>query len=70
MLKKWKTEVASMPKHRTYIKLKDDFSQEQILGKNMTLKQRSAISKLRSGTFPIEIETGIYRSKPLPERLC
>ena len=67
---KWKNEVISMPKLRTYVKLKDDYSQELILGENISIKQRSAISKFRSGTFPIEIEIGRYRSKPISERLC
>ena len=67
---KWKNEVISMPKLRTYVKLKDDYSQELILGENISIKQRSAISKFLSGTFPIEIEIGRYRSKPISERLC
>ncbi|CAC5423995.1 unnamed protein product [Mytilus coruscus] len=67
---KWKTNVNGMPKLRTYIKIKESYCQEQIINKTMSSKQRSVISKLRSGTFPIEIEIGRYRQKPKSERLC
>ncbi|CAG2244682.1 unnamed protein product [Mytilus edulis] len=67
---KWKTSVNGMPKLRTYIKIKENYCQEPIINKTMSSKQRSVISKIRSGTFPIEIEIGRYRQKPISERLC
>ena len=36
----------------------------------LTRKQRSVLSKLRSGTLPLAIETRRYRQTPLPQRLC
>ena len=37
---------------------------------NLKRAQRSVISKLRSGTLPLAIETGRYRQTPVPQRLC
>ena len=31
---------------------------------------RSCIARLRSGVFPLPIETGRWRGKPIEERLC
>ena len=66
----WKKEVNGMPKLRTYAKIKTEYGQDQILCKTITPKHRSVISKIRSGTFPIEIETGRYRQIALQDRLC
>jgi hypothetical protein len=67
---KWKTDVEGMPKLRTYVEIKDCYRQEPIVCKYMSSKQRAVISKLRSGTLPIAIETGRFRKTPLQERLC
>ena len=37
---------------------------------NLKRAQRSVISKLRSVTLPLAIETGRYRQTPVPQRLC
>ena len=67
---KWKIDVEGMPKLRRYVEIKDCYRQEPIVCKNMSSKQRAVISKLRSGTLPIAIETGRFRTTPLQERLC
>ena len=67
---KWSNDVQAMPKLRTYAKLKTEFGTVQLLNKQISGKQRSAISKMRSGTFPIYIETGRYRQIPAHLRLC
>ena len=56
--------------HCTYVEIKDCYRQEPIVCKHISSKQRVVISKLRSGTLPIAIETGRFRKTPLPERLC
>ena len=67
---KWKTDVEGMPKLCTYVEIKDCYRQEPIVCKNMSSKQCDVISKLRSDTLPITIETGVFRKTPLEERLC
>ncbi|CAG2231457.1 unnamed protein product [Mytilus edulis] len=66
----WKAECAGMPKLRTYIKIKSDYCQEPTLLKTLSTKKRAVLSKLRSGTFPIEIEKGRYRQLPVERRIC
>ena len=44
--------------------------EEYINSKVIQRCDRQNIAKLRSGTLPIEIEKGRYRSKPREERLC
>ena len=36
----------------------------------LTREQRSVLSKFRSGTLPLAIETGRNKQTPLPQRLC
>lgn len=66
----WKAECAGMPKLRTYVKIKSDYCQEPTLLKTLSTKKRAVLSKLRSGTFPIEIEKGRYRQLPVERRIC
>ncbi|XP_076106386.1 uncharacterized protein LOC143075036 isoform X1 [Mytilus galloprovincialis] len=66
----WKAECAGMPKLRTYVKIKSDYCQEPTLLKTLSTNKRAVLSKLRSGTFPIEIEKGRYRQIPVERRIC
>ena len=62
---------SGMPKLRTYVKIKkSDYCQEPTLLKTLSTKKRAALSKLRSGTFPIEIEKGRHRQLPVERRIC
>ena len=67
---KWLNQINSMPKLRTYKYLKFEFETASFLQKPVSFKARSNIARLRSGTFPITVETGRYRGIPLESRLC
>lgn len=67
---KWKTKWTGYQNLGHMLKLKIVTVRNQILTKLCQLKQRFFISKLRSGTFPIKIEIGRFRQRPLPDRLC
>ena len=58
-----------MPKLRTYRGLKPTFTCENY-GKMLQPSLRSCIARLRSGVFPLPIETGCWRGKPIEESLC
>ena len=56
-------------KLRMYRLLKQDFGTEKYLS-ILNRSYRSAMSKFRSGTAPIRIETGRYEGVPADERFC
>lgn len=47
-------------------------SREQYLDRPLNFSQRSALSRFRSGTFPLSIELGRYRRPVIPaaDRVC
>ena len=57
-------------KLRTYRLHKDRISTEPYVTANISRYERSILAKLRSGTLPLEVETGRYRQVPLDERTC
>ena len=60
-----------MPKLRTYKTFKSEFKTEPYVKANvLNTRQRSAISKMRNDTYPLEIELGRYRGIPAENRLC
>ena len=65
----WKVEINNMPKLRAYRELKSIFTCENYV-KMLQPNSRSCIARLRSGVFPLPIETGCWRGKPIEERLC
>ena len=67
----WKTSVTNMPKLRTYKSFKSEFKTEAYVKANvLNTRQRSAIAKMRNGTYPLEIELGRYRGIPVENRVC
>ena len=66
----WTDEINNMPKLRTYKLLKSRFCAEPYVLKCLSRPQRSAIARIRCGTFPLEIERGRFRSIPLDQRIC
>ena len=54
-----------MPKLITYKYLKFEFETASFLQKPVSFKARSNTARLRSGTFPITVETVRYRGFPL-----
>ena len=65
----WKVEINNMPKLRSYRELKSTFTCENYV-KMLQPSSRSCMFRLRSGVFPLAIETGCWRGKPIEERLC
>ncbi len=49
---------------------KSEFHTEPYLKRCLSRNQRSSIARLRTGTFPLEIEKGRSRNIPLENRLC
>ena len=67
----WKTSVVSMPKLRTYKLFKREFKTEAYVKASvLNTRQRSAISKMRNSTYPLEIELGRYRGILVENRIC
>ena len=56
---KWKSDINSKPKLRTYKMFKTLFIAEDYLKLNTNRQQRSLMAQLRCGILPIRIETGI-----------
>ena len=55
---------------RLYRLYKDRLTVEQYLKCNLSRYERSVFAKLRSGSLPLEIETGRYKGLDLEERVC
>ena len=68
--KTWLKEIANKPKLRTYCTFKEKYKTENYVLLNLAPNERSVIAQLRTGTLPLEIETGRYANKKLVERIC
>ena len=66
----WKSELQIKPKLRTYIKFKENFETECYVKFCMNRLQRSLLAQLRSGTLPLNIETGRFRNIDVENRKC
>ena len=67
---RWKNEVHSKPKLRTYKLFKDVYSVEPYVLTFMNRKQRSFLAQLRCGILPLEIETGRWSGIAVENRIC
>ena len=69
---KWKKEIVSKPKLRTYITFKEDFIPEWYVKAPMSKKNRSLIAQIRMGILPLRIETGRWEKGGIPvtDRIC
>lgn len=63
-------DILRMPKLRTYKLLTRHQGPAAYVTHVMSTSNRSALSKLRNGTFPINIETGRYVGLPEELRIC
>ncbi|CAG2227980.1 unnamed protein product [Mytilus edulis] len=54
---RWSNEVRTMPKLRTYKTFKSEFSTEPYVKRHLSRVQRSALARIRSGTFPPNLRT-------------
>jgi len=68
--KKLLHEINTMPKLRTYKEIKLNTGTETYIKSNMSKYHRSPVAKMRTGTFPISIETGRYKKQPVQDRTC
>ena len=66
----WQDSVGSKQKLRTYLKFKCHISTENYASKNINKYKRSLLAILRSGTLPLAVDTGRFKSKQLSQRLC
>ena len=69
-ISKWEFDKGKQSKLRLYTKLKDSYSTELYVSKNMSRSCRSFIAQLRTGTLPINIEIGRFQQKAIEERIC
>ena len=67
---KWRDDIVSKPKFRTYIKFKDALNPENYAISIINRQRRAITAQLRIGILPIKIETGRFRHMPLEERIC
>ncbi len=72
MKTRWHDQVQNSPKLRTCRQIKHTFSCETYLNGHLTFKQRSALARFRSGTYPLAVELGRYRRPivPVEQRTC
>lgn len=68
--KSWKDLVLQKPKLRTYCQIKENFGTEKYVKLNLSRSQRSFLAQLRSGTLPLQIETGRFRGIDIKFRQC
>ena len=71
-LEKWKHDITTVSKLRTYVKFKTHFEAEPYLDILLNRKSRSYMSQFRCGILPLRIETGRYGTNYIPdsERIC
>ena len=68
--REWWAEAETKSKLRSFIWFKDRTDSTTIVKANLSRSQRSLLSKLSSGTLPIELETGRYTNVDEKDRLC
>ena len=66
----WWAEAETKTKLRSFIWFKDRTNSTTIVKANLSRSQRSLLSKLSSGTLPLELETGRYVNTDEEDRLC
>ena len=67
---KWATLLHTTPKLRTYCLFKQIYCIEPYVSSRLTRKLISILARFRTGTLPLEIETGRWRSIPECQRIC
>ena len=70
MAHSWKVGLQAKPKLRTYIKSKDVYETENYVKHSRNRLERSLLAQLRSGTLPLNIETGRFRNIDIENRIC
>ena len=67
---KWKLELTTKPKLRTYALFKNIYLTENYVKGCFSRKYRSLLAQIRCGILPIRVETGRFHRLPLEERIC
>lgn len=67
---KWKNDLVSQSKLRTYCTYKFDYKAENYVKQKLSRGLRSVIAQIRASTLPIKIETGRFNNIPVDNRLC
>ena len=70
MLQDFLEALPNKPKLRTYKTFKNDICTETFVLKILNKQEHSLVAQLRSGTLPLNIETGRYINLPVDERTC
>lgn len=65
-----KSELGKMPKLRSYVQFKKEYSPEPYIFKVIDRGHRAVIAQFRSGILPLSLETGRYTNIPEQFRLC
>ena len=68
----WNESVLQSAKLRTYRTFKSAIFKERYVDRFLSIQQRSALARVRCGSFPLAIELGRYRRPaiPLEQRIC
>ena len=66
----WANSLQTIPKLRTYIKIKSEFKNEHYTLLNLKKYERSLLAQFRCGILPLRIETGRYIGESREQRLC
>ncbi len=67
---KWKADLLSKPKLRTYIKFKDDYNVEDYVKFCNSRRKHSLLAPFRMGISLLAIETGRFKGINVCERYC
>ncbi len=68
--KKWKADILSKSKLRTYIKFKDDYNVEDNVNYCNSRRKLSLLAQFRMGILPLAIATGRFKAVNVCERYC
>ena len=66
----WQDKCKNKPKLRSYIFMKKTYETEKYVKLNLPRSKRSIIAQFRTGTLPLQIETGRFRNLSIEERIC
>ena len=67
---KWKSDILTKPKLRTYIKFKNEYNVEGYVKYCNSRRKRSLLAQFRMDILPLAIETGRFKGINVNERYC
>lgn len=69
-IQKWSSDINNSPRLQSYCKFKHIFELENYLQIPLENKYRTAISRFRTSSHKLNIETGRYEGIPREQRIC